>query len=275
MNMMNMTTLLNTSGNLIAMTRAVSPAIARCELTHLQRAPIDPERASAQHADYVRALEALGCRVERVPAGSDLPDSVFIEDAAIVLDEVAIATRPGAESRRAEVPGVADALRPHRPLLAMEAPGTMDGGDVMVVGRSIFIGASSRTNLAGIEQVRQIVAPLGYALHPVSVDGCLHLKSAVTALDDDTLLINRDWARAGQFRGFAFIDVDAGEPSGANIVRVGRRLLYSAAFPRTRDRVTARGFSVETVDVSELAKAEGAVTCCSLIFKESHCLSAV
>lgn len=250
-----------------AITRGVSPGIGHCELTHQARIPIDFARAMAQHEEYERALEGLGCAVHRIEAASDLPDCVFIEDAAVVLDEVAILMRPGAESRRGEVPAVAKALLSHRPILSIEAPGTMDGGDVMVVGRGIYIGVSSRTNLAGIDQLRQIAAPLGYATHPVTVEGCLHLKSAVTALDDTTLLINPSWVRRDQFRGFAFIEIDEVEPTAANIVRVGSNLLYSAGFPRTLEAVQKHGYDVRVVDVSEIAKAEGAVTCCSLIFK--------
>jgi len=254
----------------VALTRGVSPAFAQCELTHLERVPIDFARAAEQHAAYERALEDLGCNVDRIAGAPDLPDCVFVEDAAIVLDEVAILMRPGAESRRAEVSDVAEALRPHRPMLVLEAPATMDGGDVMVVGRSVFVGASTRSNLAGIDQLRQMVAPLGYALHPVSVSECLHLKSAVTALDDRTLLINASWVRPEQFRGFEFVEVDASEPAAANIVRIGGHLLYSASFPRTLRKLQDGGYLVTAVDVSEIAKAEGAVTCCSLIFKTIH-----
>jgi dimethylargininase len=250
----------------IALTRAVSPAIAGCELTHLPRVAIDARKASAQHAEYERVLQDLGCAVQRLAAGPGMPDSVFIEDIAVVLDEIAILTRPGAESRRAESPAVAEALHSYRPLARIEPPGTMDGGDVLVAGRSIFVGCSSRTNTAGIDQMRQLVAPLGYALHPVSVRGCLHLKSAATAASDEALLVNPVWLRAGEFRGFDLIHVDPGEAYGANIVRVTNRLLYSAAFPRTQERLERRGFEVMTIDVSEIAKAEGAVTCCSLIF---------
>ena len=251
----------------VAITRGVSPAMAQCELTHLERVPIDAMRAAEQHAGYERALEKVGCHIERIVAAPDLPDCVFVEDAAVVLDEVAILMRSGAESRRGEVQAVARALLPHRPILSLEAPATMDGGDVMVVDRAIFVGTSNRTNLPGIEQLRQMVAPLGYALHPVSVSGCLHLKSAVTALDEATLLINPSWARADQFRGFAFIEVDDTEPTAANIVRVGPHLIYSAGFPRTLGKLQERGYEVTAVDVSEIAKAEGAVTCCSLIFR--------
>jgi len=250
----------------IALTRAVSPAIAGCELTYLPRVAIDARKASAQHAEYERLLQELGCTVERLAAGPDMPDSVFIEDIAVVLDEIAILTRPGPESRRAEGPAVAEALHSYRSLARIEPPGTMDGGDVLVAGRSVFVGCSGRTNAAGIDQMRQLVAPLGYDLRPVSVRGCLHLKSAVTAASDETLLMNPAWARTEEFRGFDHIDVDPGEAHGANIVRVMKRLLYSAAFPRTRERLQRRGFEVMTVDVSEIAKAEGAVTCCSLIF---------
>lgn len=251
----------------IALTRAVSGAIARCELTHLPRVAIDAGKASAQHAEYERVLQRLGCTVQRLAAGPDMPDSLFIEDIAVVLDEIAIVTRPGAESRRAESAAVAEALEAYRPLAFIEPPGTMDGGDVLVVGQSIFVGCSSRTNTAGIDHMRRFVAPLGYALQPVSVRGCLHLKSAVTAVGDETVLINPAWAPTDEFRGFDLIDVDRGEAYGANIVRVMDRLLYSAAFPRTRERLQRRGFEVMTVDVSEIAKAEGGVTCCSLIFK--------
>lgn len=260
---------------LTAITRAVSPAIARCELTHRPRVAIDAATAAAQHADYERALVRLGCAVHRVSAAPDMPDSVFIEDTAVVLDELAILTRPGAESRRAEVAAVAEVLGAHRPIARIEPPGTMDGGDVMVAGRTIFVGVSSRTNASGIDQLRGFVAPLEYDVRPVVVRGCLHLKSAVTTINDETLLINQAWLAPGAFDDFQLVDVDLREPDGANIARVFNRLLYSEGFPRTRERLEERGYDVTTVQVGEIAKAEGAVTCCSLIFKEHHCLSAV
>ena len=255
---------------LIAITREVSPALARCELTHVPRVPIDTDRASSQHADYERALAELGCSVVRLRSGPDMPDSLFVEDAAVVLDEIAIITRPGAPSRRTETSLVADALRSYRSIGRIEPPGTMDGGDVLVVGRSIFVGLSTRTNEGGIGQMEKLVAPFGYVVRRVVVRGCLHLKSAVTALGETALLINREWAPPHAFDEFDAIDVDPAEPAGANIVRVESRLLYSAGFPRTLKRVEDRGFSVTTVDVSEIAKAEGAVTCCSLIFNATR-----
>jgi dimethylargininase len=250
---------------LLALTRDVSDALSRCELTHVARAPIDVDRARAQHADYERALVGLGCTVERLAAGEEMGDSVFIEDTAVIFDEVAVITRPGVESRRGETAAVILALQPYRPLVHIESPGTLDGGDVLVVGRSVFVGGNGRTNPAGIEQMREALARLGYDVRAVAVRGCLHLKSAVTALDDQTLLINRDWAPADAFRAFSLVDVHPSEAAAANVVRVRDRLLYSSGFPRTRDLMARAGFDVATVDLSEFAKAEGAVTCCSLI----------
>jgi dimethylargininase len=195
-----------------------------------------------------------------------MPDSVFVEDIAIVFDQIAVITRPGAPSRRPEIEDVAKLLSWHRPIVQIVAPGTVDGGDVLAVGRSVFVGQTTRTNEAGIGQLRAAVASYGYSVVPASVRGCLHLKSAITALDDGTLLANRQWIAEEEFAGFDLLDVDATEPMAANIVRVGDGLLYAAAFPLTRERLERRGYGVTSIDVSEIAKAEGSVTCCSLIF---------
>lgn len=253
---------------LVALTREVSPALEHCELTHVARAPLSIDRARQQHDDYERALEALGCRVERLPAAPDLPDSVFVEDVAIVFDEIALITRPGAVSRRPETQAVAERLTLYRPLVTMESPGTLDGGDVLRVGRAVFVGRSSRSNDEGIDALRRTVEPLGYVVHVVDVRGCLHLKSAITRLDDGTLLLNRNWIDAEPFRAWRLIEVDPAEPHGANALAVAGAILYPAAFPRTHARLEAHGLQVESVDVSELQKAEGAVTCCSLVFVE-------
>ena len=253
----------------IALTRDLSPAIAHCELTHLERQPIDLALARAQHLAYEACLRNAGCAVERLAAGPDMPDSVFIEDAAIVFDEVAVITRPGAASRRVETAAVADALRPYRALREIEAPGTMDGGDVLVVGRRVLVGRSSRTNDAGIGQLRHLLAAYGYAVEAVDVRGCLHLKSAVTTVGDDLVLLNAAWLPPAPFAAFDRIEIDPSEPLAANAVRVGAHIIYPAAFPRTRERLECRGLDVRTVDASEVSKAEGAVTCCSLIFQTS------
>jgi dimethylargininase len=254
---------------LLALTREISPAIARCELTHLEREAIDVNLARAQHTSYETCLRDAGCRVERLAAGPDMPDSVFIEDTAIVFDQVAIITRPGAASRRAETAGVADALRKYRPLYQMESPATADGGDVLVAGHQVFVGRSTRTNDAGIDAMRRVLTPYGYGVTAIDVRGCLHMKSAATAVGHNLLLINRAWLPSlpsGPFASFDWIEVHPDEPSAANAVRVGDRIIYSASFPRTLERLQRRGLHVATVDASEVAKAEGALTCCSLIF---------
>lgn len=243
----------------------MSPAIARCELTHRGREAIDVDLARAQHREYEARLRDAGCQIERLAAGPDMPDSVFIEDTAIVFDEVAIITRPGAASRRLETAAVAGALGKYRRLHEMEHPGTADGGDVLLAGRHLYVGRSSRTNDAGIETMRRVLAPYGYDLTPIDVRGCLHLKSAATAVGDDLLLVNPKWLPSGAFATFDRVEVHPDEPLAANALRVGRRLVYPASFPRTLERLHHRGLDVATVDASELAKAEGAVTCCSLI----------
>jgi len=261
---------MSTPSPLLALTRAVSPTIVACELTHLDRLPIDAARAEAQHEEYEAALRALGCEVRRVPAAPDNPDAVFIEDTAIVLDELAVITRPGAPSRRAEVEPVAAVLAEYRALVRIEAPGTLDGGDVMCVGHSIYVGRTPRTNDAGIAQLARLVQTHGYTVIPVEVTGCLHLKSAVTALDDQTVLCNPAWVSPAAFAPHRTVLVDATEPNAANVVRVGTTLLAAAAFTRTNDALRSAGYALVTVPADELAKAEGAVTCCSLVLRRTH-----
>lgn len=251
----------------IAVTREVSPALGNCELSYVPREAIDVARAGAQHRDYQRALETLGCRLQTLPAEPERPDSVFVEDVAIVLDEVAVLTRPGALSRRAEVASVAEVLRRYRPVLAIEEPGTLDGGDVLRVGRTLYVGESARSNAEGIAQLRELLAGHGYAVQGVPTRGCLHLKSAVTQLNDHTLLLQPEWVDRERFADFRVIEVDPAEPPAANVLRIGDALVMPAGFPRTRQRLLDAGFRVIAVDVSELQKAEGAVTCCSLVFR--------
>jgi dimethylargininase len=249
----------------IAVTRPVSSSFGSCELTHLARVAIDVAVAARQHAAYEQALESAGCMVRRLPAEPQLPDAVFVEDAAVVLDEVAIVTRPGAASRRPEVESVAGALAAWRPVTRVAAPGTIDGGDVLRIGRRIWVGRSSRTNAAGFEQLRAAAEAHGYRVSAVEVRGCLHLKSAVTELDPETVLVNPAWIDADTFSGLRRVEIDASEPHAANVLRVAERLIYPAAFPRTAERLEKLGARLALVDVSEIAKAEGAVTCCSII----------
>jgi len=249
----------------IAITRAVSAALGDCELTHLARVPIDVDLARAQHREYEQALRDAGYAVEHLDATAQMPDSVFVEDIAVVFDELAIITRPGAESRRAETPAIAGALARYRQLQVVEPPGIMDGGDVLVAGKQVFVGLSTRTNDQAAIQMARMLQPHGYKVREVVVHECLHLKSAVTALSDDLLLVNPAWIDCVAFDGFTLIEVDPAEPAAANALRLDDRILFPTTFPRTAERLERRGLRLQRVDASEVAKAEGAVTCCSLI----------
>lgn len=250
----------------IAITRAVSGSIERCELTHLAREPIDVARARAQHEAYEQCLRRAGCEVVRIPEAPELPDAVFVEDAAVVLDELAVIARPGAPSRRAETAAIAEALGRYRPLVELAAPATLDGGDVLRAGRTLYVGRTARTNAEGAEGLRAAVAPFGYRVVEVPVEGCLHLKSAATLAAAHLLLVQPEWVPLSAFDpALEPVRVDPAEPCAANVLLVRGTVIAPAAFPRTRERLESRGVSVAEVDVSELARAEGAVTCCSLL----------
>jgi len=250
---------------LVAITREVSPGIGECELTHLARESIDVGKARLQHRRYEQCLADLGCTIHRLPAEASLPDSVFVEDTAVVLEEVAVIMHPGAKTRRGETKSVAEVLGGYRRLCHIETPGTMDGGDVLRVGRKLYVGLSSRSNTAGVEQLRSYVSGYGYEVKGLEVEGCLHLKSAVTQVGTGTLLVNRGWVDEKAFERMELVDVAASEPMGANALLVGETVVYPQAYGETRRRLEERGLEVVAVDVSELAKAEGGVTCCSLI----------
>jgi dimethylargininase len=249
-----------------ALTRDVSPALADCELSFLDREPIDVPRAVAQHQAYCDALSSLGLDVVRLPADAALPDCCFVEDVAVVVDEVAVIASMGALSRRGEIPAVERALAADRAISRITLPASLDGGDVLVVGRRVLVGRSARTDAAGAEALASALAPYGYRVTPVPVTGCLHLKSAVTALDPDTLLINREWIDVAPLAGFRLVDVDPEEPAAANVLVVGGRVLSHAGFPRTHARLEGRGYAVQPVDVSEFLKAEAGVTCKSIVY---------
>jgi len=252
---------------LVAITRAVSPALAKCELSFVARQPIDLALAREQHRAYERTLESLGARVISLPAEPELPDSMFVEDPAIVLDELAVIFPLGTPARRGETESLARALSAYRELARVELPGTMEGGDVLRVGRELYVGLSRRTNEEGVRQLRALVTAHGYEVVSVPVHGCLHLKSAVTHLGGKTLLANRAWFDAGAFSGYEWVDVAAEEPHAANALALGGAVIFPAAFPRTRERIEKCGFRVISLDISELQKAESGLTCSSLIFE--------
>jgi dimethylargininase len=249
-----------------AITRAVSPALADCELTFVERVPIDVLKAEFQHGTYCAALREAGAVVEILPPEPDLPDSVFVEDVAVVLDEAAVITRPGAASRLAEVEPVAAALSRYRRLLRIQPPGTIDGGDVLRIGRDFYVGRSSRTNVDGIRQFTSFVGTFGYRAMPVGVTGCLHLKSAVTALDSETLLLNPQWIDETALPNVRKLVVPEEEAHAADALVVNGIVHLSARYPGTCELVERAGFIVRALDVSEFEKAEGALTCLSLVF---------
>ena len=253
---------------MIAITREVSRSIIHCELTHLERKPIDIQRARTQHAQYEAALKQLGLAVLSLPEEPSLADSVFVEDTALVLDECAIILRPGADSRRSETESITRVLSPYRKLFTIQAPARVDGGDILRVGRQVYIGLSTRSDTNAMEQIQDFLQPYGYEVHAVKVTGCLHLKSAVTQVADDALVINPAWVDKKNFAGMKFIEIEPSEPYAANALWVGDTVLYPKAFPRTRKKLMDAGIKIMDVDADELAKAEGALTCCSLLLRE-------
>lgn len=253
-----------------AITRAVSPGLADCELTFLARQKIDVANAIEQHLGYEKCLERLGVRVTRLPAEPDMPDSVFVEDTAIVLDKLAVITWPGATSRQAERESVAAALSEFRPLKFIRPPATIEGGDVMRVDRTLYTGLSARTNREGISQLREIVEPHNYRVETVETVGCLHLKTGCVYLGNQTILANRNWINVQPLAGFDLIDVPEDEPWAANTLTIGDTVLTPSGFPKTRELIEERGFKTLMIDISELRKAEAGLTCLSLIFESDN-----
>ncbi len=252
----------------IAITRLPAASIAKCELTFIDRVPIDYAKALEQHGAYCEALEACGVKVVQLAAADDLPDSVFVEDTAIILDEVAIITPMGIASRRPEPTLIEPEIARFRPTVNINLPATIEGGDVMRLGKAIFVSPSTRTNAAGIEALRTLAAPYGYTVTAVALRDCLHLKSACTALDDDTILVNSAGVDTVLFEGYELIEVAADELGAANVVRANGSILLNSQYPRTGEMIEQHGYRVCAVDTSEFTKAEAAMTCMSLIIEE-------
>jgi len=237
------------------------------ELTHMERSRIDPALAIQQHAAYCDALGECGVRVQVLAADDQLPDCAFVEDIAVVLPEVAVLCRPGAQSRRAELETVRSALPADRPLVRIEQPATLDGGDVLVVGRQVFVGQSTRTNEHATRALKDILGAYGYAVSAVPLAGALHLKTACTLLDPTTLLINRTWVEPEVFgSGLKIVEIAEDEPFGANTLRIGERVFVQASCPRTAALIQGLGLRTVSVDIGEFAKAEAGLTCLSLVF---------
>lgn len=252
---------------LTAITRRVSPCIQNCQLTYLPRQPIDVTKAARQQEAYERLLADLGLQVISLPAEPNLPDAVFVEDTAVVTDELAVVTTMGSALRRPEVESISQILAKYRMVQSINGAGMLDGGDVVLAGRTLFVGVSGRTNMRGVFQLRELLEPYDYVVKTVEVNGCLHLSTGSGFIGQKTFLANSSWIDVSAFEGFDIVDVSATEPWAANALTLGNHVLISASCPQTGVRVRERGFSVIDVDISELEKAEGGLTCLSLIFE--------
>ncbi len=248
-----------------ALLHAPSPRLTECELTFQSRQPIDLDLARRQHGDYAALLADLGVATTIVDSAIAHADSVFVEDTAVVVEECAVLTRMGAPSRRAEVAAIAPQIARLRPIVQMPE-GQLEGGDVLRLRRELFVGRSQRTDERGIAALRRVLAPHGYRVHSVAVHGCLHLKTAVTAVGDDLLLGNPRWFDAAVFGDREILEVPVDEPQGCNALLVGATACLPASAPKTALLLRARGIEVRTVDISEFEKAEAGMTCMSLLF---------
>ena len=250
----------------LALTREVSPKVGACELTHLERSAIDWRRAREQHGRYEEVLAECGFEIIRLDPLDDHADGVFVEDTAVVFDELAVLARPGAESRRAEVDSTRCALGRYLPLAEIEAPETLDGGDVLRVGARVFVGLSLRTTQGAVGQLAEILGPR-YRVSGVPFRHCLHLKSAASQVGEQAVIYNPDFVDADVFEGLELVAVDPAEPDAGNVLWTGSEVVVAAEFQKTRRILDAAGFSTRAVQASELAKAEGGLTCCSLLLQ--------
>jgi dimethylargininase len=257
------------SGQLIAITHVPSPELERGERTFVGSNAIDSYQALSQHNAYCDALRTCGAHVITLDVNRHLPDCVFVEDTAIVLDEVAVMMSMGAESRRAEPPGIEAALRDYREIRRVSLPATIDGGDVVRSGHSLYVGLSPRTNQEGVDELRAVVAPFGYSVTAVVVHKCLHLKTACSALPDGRFLVNSNWIDVSALPQAQLIDVPDSEPWAGDVLVIDSTIIASDAFPETIALLQSKEWRVIPVTVSEFAKAEGGVTCLSLVFRAS------
>ncbi|NPD04259.1 N(G),N(G)-dimethylarginine dimethylaminohydrolase [Nocardioides sp. zg-1308] len=247
----------------LALVRRPSPSLADGLVTHIERAPVDLDLALRQWRAYVDAFTEHGWEVVEAPASDAHPDGVFIEDPVFVHGDLAVLMRPGAEERRGETEGLADLLaaRGYR-IAAIEAPGTIDGGDALTHGDQVWVGLGGRTNQAGVDQLAALLSELGATVTGVPVTKVLHLKSAVTALPDGTVIGHEPLVDdPGAWPRFLAVP----EEQGAHVVLLGDdRVLMSAAAPESAALLAARGLDVVTVDITEFEKLEGCVTCLSV-----------
>ncbi|HEX8492064.1 MAG TPA: arginine deiminase family protein [Pyrinomonadaceae bacterium] len=253
-----------------AITRAVSPHIARCELTYRARECVDYEKAVRQHEAYRDLLERCGAQIINLEGCDNHPDCCFVEDTAVVLDEVAVIASMGAPSRRGETSAVEKILSAHREVARIQLPATLDGGDVVRLGRQLFVGRSRRTNYQGIEALARIARPFGYSVTAVEVTGSLHLTTACSALNEEAVLLNPRWIDTRPFARFWVLPVPTDEPWAANTLRAGDAICVEANAPRTLELVERHSAQVEVLDISEFRKAEGSLSCLSILFQDAN-----
>jgi dimethylargininase len=246
--------------------REISRSLGNCELLHVPRQPINIEMARQQHAAYVAALEAAGVVVTVLPEEPELPDSSFIEDPVIILDEAAVICRLGVASRAAEAESIEQEMARIRPVHRIVSPGTVEGGDVLRMGKTLYVGMSGRTNREGIGQLEEIVRRYGYHAIGVSVEGCLHLKTGVTSPAEGLVIANADWIDLSPFWRFEILRVPGAEPWGANTLAVNGLVLAAESSPRTADLLESKGLRVKRLGISELQKAEAGLTCLSVLY---------
>lgn len=253
---------------LSVITHLPSSSLEQCELTFVNSEPIDIKKAQKEHESYREMLKSCGANVIVKDDNIDLPDSVFVEDPIIVFDEVAVLTSMGVESRRKESSSMEKIFAKYREIKRIELPSKIEGGDVLKIGKRIFVGKSARTNAQGIRDLREILTPYGYEVIAVKVAGCLHLKTGCTALDEDTILINPDWVDSKVFAGFRQIVVPKEEPFGANILKINDTICMNEAFAKTIEVVKSLGYEIKSTDITEFVKAEAGLTCMSVPFLE-------
>lgn len=251
---------------MIALTHQPSPNMQACERTFMPVVAIDVALARQQHQAYCQALTDCGAKVRVLDVNLALPDGAFIEDTAVVLDEVAILCSMGTLSRQAEPAGIESVLREYRPVERIPSSATLEGGDVLRIGRRLLVGQSSRTNSLGIATLQEIASRFGYRVTAIPVRGSLHLKTACTALPDGRLLINPEWIDVGSLAEFELIPIPKEEPFASNLCLAGQNVLLPESHRQTAELLGQFGFATKTVDISEFSKAEGGVTCLSLLF---------
>lgn len=249
----------------LALVRDVPDSFASAVTGTPPNPPLSAALAREQHTAYVAALEMGGYGIERVETDEAHPDCLFVEDVAVVVGEHALVTRPGHASRRGEVDAVADVLDRHVRLHRVQAPATIDGGDVLVIGRRVFVGLSTRTNVQGIKALAAIAEPQGYSVTPVPVGSVLHLKSGLSAVDDETVLWHPRACERDRLSRLRVVEVPGDDPEAANVVRLADgRILVGSHHTATAQVVEGLGVEVVSVDVSEIARADGGLTCMSI-----------